>query len=77
MAKILRMTAEEISREYGAREAQALAMAAAAPEEREDPNPGGQAVATGFAAFQEYLNRPRPSRQSGGLVKKSNAAAGR
>jgi uncharacterized protein (DUF4415 family) len=32
-------------------------MLVAAPEINEDPNPGGQSVARGFAAFKEYINR--------------------
>jgi len=55
--KIVSMTAEEIRKAYGKDEAEAMAMARAAPEEVRDINPGGKSVARGFAAFREHINR--------------------
>jgi len=57
MEKPKSMTEQEIKKKYGNDKKKLKAMLVAAPEFDEDPNPGGQSVARGFAAFKEYINR--------------------
>ena len=55
--KVISMTASEIRKTYGKDEANAMAMARAAPEELDDINPNGKSIARGFAAFKQHINR--------------------
>jgi uncharacterized protein (DUF4415 family) len=57
MEKLKIMTEQAIQKKYKTNKKKLKDMLVAAPEVNEDPNPGGQSVARGFAAFKEYINR--------------------
>ena len=54
MARFISMTLDEIQKNYDVEEA--IAMAQAAPEEKELPFIPGPVLARGFAEFKEYIN---------------------
>ena len=57
MEKVISMTVGEIREKYGDDKDKLKEMLDSAPEYDGDPNPAGQPVARGFAAFKEYINK--------------------
>ena len=55
MGKMIRMTQEEISKNYDVKKA--VALAKSAPEEKELPFAPAPIVGRGFASFKEHINR--------------------